>query len=169
MKTTIQTDGSGDVVLPAWREDIDYARIFDGGRPMFDATANDESITCSSVKRVSLTADPNMAVDDVHNLIVRMAVHRSNPAFDHLVFSKKQFVVVGKHTPSQPTFRRGLFAFLVRYHDEVGKSVCSRFHLLSPVNPGCSDPFRDFSLWSEVRFPQRASQPPSTTSTCPCT
>jgi hypothetical protein len=127
MKTTTQnddrTDGSGDVVLPAWREDIDYAGIFDCGRPMFDATANDESITCSSVKRVSLTADPNMAVDDIHHLIVRMTVHRSNPAFDHLVFSKKQFVVVGKHTPSQPTFRRGLSAFLVRYHDEVGKSV----------------------------------------------
>ncbi len=52
---------------------------------MLHATANDESITFSSVKRVALTRDPDMAVHDVHNLIVRMAVHRSNPAFHHLV------------------------------------------------------------------------------------
>src|SRR5580704_10292143 len=145
MKMTTQnadrTDGSGEVVLPTRREDIHYPGIFDCGRPMLHATANDESIACSSVKRVSLTGDPNMAVHNVHNLIVRMAVHRSNPAFDHLVFSKKQFVVVGQHTTFQPAFRHGLFAFLVRYHDEVGESVCSRFHLLAPVIPESSDPF----------------------------
>src|SRR5260370_29611291 len=106
---------------------------------MLHATANDESITFSSVKRVALTRDPDMAVHDVHNLIVRMAVHCSNPVFHHLVFGKKQFVVVGKHTAFQPAFRRGLLAFLVRYHYEVGKNVGSRFHLLSPINSGCSD------------------------------
>src|SRR5258708_31466496 len=122
---------------------------------MLHATANDESITCSSVKRASLTRDPDMAVHDVHNLIVPMAVHRSNPAFHHLVFGKKQFVVVGKHTAFQPAFRRGLLALLVRYHYEVGKRVCSRFHWLSPINPDCSNPCgRSLLLLSpEMRFP----------------
>jgi len=56
---------------------------------MLYATANDESITGSSVKRVSLARDPDMAVHDVHDLIVRMAVRGSNPTFHHLVFGKK--------------------------------------------------------------------------------
>jgi hypothetical protein len=120
---------------------------------MLHATANDESIPGSSVKRVSLTRDPDMTVHDIYNLIVRMVVHRSNPAFHHLVFGKKQFVVVGKHTAFQPTFRRGLLAFLVRYHYEVGESVCSRFHLLFSYQPRLLSSPRLFVVSPEKRFP----------------
>jgi len=138
---------------------------------VFHSAAHHKRVPRPYIERFSLAGNLQVAMDDVHDLIVRMAVHCPHPAFHHLVLGKKQFVVEGKHTALQPAFRRGLLAFLVCYHYEVGKSVCSRFHLLSLINPDCSD-LCGRSLFvplPEMRFPQRASQPPSTARTCPCT
>jgi hypothetical protein len=38
-----------------------------------------------------------MSTHNVDNLIVRMAMHRSNPAFHHVVLGEKKLVVVGEH------------------------------------------------------------------------
>jgi len=46
-----------DVVVAARREDINHDRILDGGRPVLDAPANDETIAGSKVEYLSLTGD----------------------------------------------------------------------------------------------------------------
>src|SRR5580692_8504503 len=82
---------STDVVFPAWREHINYSRIFQRGCAMFDATAYNEGVACSNVDRPSLARNLEVAMDDIHDLLVGVAVHRAHPAFYHFMLGKKQF------------------------------------------------------------------------------
>jgi len=82
-------DGSGDVVLPAWCEDIDYQRIFDCGCAMFRTAAHDKGVARANLKRLPLAGDPEMAMHYVNDLLMRMAVYRPGPAFHHLMLGKK--------------------------------------------------------------------------------
>src|SRR5882724_9352140 len=87
---------SADVVFSAWGEDIDDPGVLDCGCAVFHAAAHNKGVARSNVNRLSLARDPEMPVNDVHDLLMRMTVHRPYPAFHHVMLSKKQFVVVGE-------------------------------------------------------------------------
>src|SRR4029077_11408603 len=129
---------SGDVVLPARREDIDHQRFFDCGCPMLHAPANHKCATRTYVERLPLAGDPEMPMYDVNNLVVGMAMHRSHPAFHHFVLRQKQFVIIGEHAPFQAALRLRLLAIFLRYDHKVRKALCLCFHLLSPTRRDCS-------------------------------
>jgi hypothetical protein len=72
---------------------------------MFHTTAHDEGVTRSNVHGLSLAGDLEVPMHNIDDLLVEVAVHLPNPAFHHLMFRKKQFVVVSKDAASQTCFR----------------------------------------------------------------
>src|ERR1700676_3967597 len=96
---------STDVVLSTRREHIDYSRIFERGYAMFHAAAYNKGVARSNVDSLSLAPDLEVPMHDIHDLLVRVAVHRAHPAFYHFMLGKKQFVVVRQHTAFQPVLR----------------------------------------------------------------
>src|SRR5580692_13120508 len=74
-----------------------------------------------------------MPTHNVDNLILRMAVHRSGPPFDHLVLSEKKFVVIREHSAYEAGFRMGFFTLVMRRHYQVRIGLALRLHLASPL------------------------------------
>jgi hypothetical protein len=127
-------NSSGNVVFPAWRENIDYERLFDRARTVLHAAANNESVPCAQFESLAETVHPQMSADYVHNLIMRMAMHGSSPPFHHLMFSEKELVVIGEHSACEAGFRMGLFGLVTPDDYEVGISFVLHFHLCSLFN-----------------------------------
>jgi hypothetical protein len=124
---------SGNVVFPAWRENIDYERLFDRARAVLHAAANNESVPRAQFESLAETVHPQMSADYVHNLIMRMAMHGSSPPFHHLMFSEKELVVIGEHSAREAWFRMGLFGLITPEDYKVGISFVLCFHLCPPV------------------------------------
>lgn len=100
---------------------------------MLHATADNECVPRAQFERFSLAVHFQMPAHNVNNLIVRMAVHRSSPPLYHLVFGKKELVVIGEHAACQAGFRMGFFGLVTRCHYKVGISFALRFHFALPV------------------------------------
>jgi hypothetical protein len=64
---------------------------------MLHASADNESVSRAQFKGFAETIHFQMSTHNVDNLIVRMAVHRSSPAFRHLVLSEKKLIVEGEY------------------------------------------------------------------------
>src|SRR5262249_4316173 len=77
------------IVFPPRREDVDDQRFFERGSAMFHSAAHDERVARSNLERFSFASDLQMAMDDVDDLIVQMAVHCAHPALHHFVLSEK--------------------------------------------------------------------------------
>src|SRR5262249_9365888 len=56
-----------------------------------------------------------MTVDNVDDLVMRMAVQRSHPAFLHFSFGEEELFVVRQDTPLQTRFRHTYLSFFVFY------------------------------------------------------
>ena len=56
---------------------------------MFHAAANHECVSCLNVERGALARNPQTTGHDINNLVVRVAVHLTNPTFHHFMFSNK--------------------------------------------------------------------------------
>jgi hypothetical protein len=80
---------SREVIFAAWCEDIDNQRVFKGGCAVFHSAPDNERISGPKFKYFPLAGNLQVAMDNVHNLIVRMAVQRPDPPFCHLVLREK--------------------------------------------------------------------------------
>ncbi len=95
---------------------------------MLHAATHNESIPCAQFEQFSLAGHFQMPAHNVDNLIVRVAVHRTSPPFDHLVLDEKELVVVGEHAAGQAEFRMGFLGLVARRNYEVGISLALRLH-----------------------------------------
>ena len=93
---------SRNVVFPARRKDIDYQGLLDCGSAVLHASADNENVSRAQVKCFAETIHFQMSTHNVDDLIVRMAVHRSTPAFQHVVLGEEKLVVVGEHATCEP-------------------------------------------------------------------
>jgi hypothetical protein len=96
-------------------------------------TANNESIPSAQFKCFAEAIYFQMSTHNVDNLIVGMAVHRSSPAFHHLVFGKKKLVVVGQHATCEAGFRMRFLGLVAGYHNKIRISSVLRFHFVASV------------------------------------
>ena len=69
---------------------------------MFHAAANNKTVARPDVVGFPLAGHPEMSPHDVNDLIVRMAVHRANPALLHPVLNKREMVVICEHAAFKP-------------------------------------------------------------------
>jgi len=72
-------------------------------------------------RSLSLGVHSQMTVDNVDDLVVRVAVQRSHPAFFHFMLGEEEFFVVRQNTSLQPRFRRTYSSFFVFYDHQIRK------------------------------------------------
>src|SRR6201998_1386921 len=112
------------------------------GSGVLHPAADHESVSRAQLKTFSQATHFQMPTHNVDNLIVWMSVHRSSPAFHHLLVREKKFVVIGEHSAYEAGFRMGLFALVMRCHYQVRIGLVLRLHLASPLqraSAACSD------------------------------
>ncbi len=100
---------------------------------MLHAAADYESVPCAQFESFPETVHFQMSTHNVDNLVVRMAMHRSSPTFDHLMFGEKELVVIGEHAACEAGFRVGFSCLATRCHYKVGISFALRFHFVPLV------------------------------------
>jgi len=105
---------------------------------MLHAATHNESIPCAQFEQFSLAGRFQMPAHNVDNLIVRVAVHRPSPTFDHLVLDEKELVVVGEHAARKAAFRMGFFGLVTWRDYKVGISLALRLHFCASYSTSFS-------------------------------
>src|SRR5258708_12961441 len=83
-------NASTNVVFSARREYVDYPRVLDCGCTVLHAAAHNESVTRSNVDCPSLARNLEVPVHHIHNLLIRVALHRPPPSFHPFLLPNTQ-------------------------------------------------------------------------------
>src|ERR1035441_9477115 len=74
---------SPGVVLAHWRKDVEHLGVRQRGSLVFDAAGDQKAVAGYRIKHSARMLEANDAADDVHHLLVRVAVACAHPALLH--------------------------------------------------------------------------------------
>src|SRR5215469_9052778 len=84
-----------EIIISTRSKHVDNVAGLQGAGLVLHAAAHHEAVTRAGVERFAGARDPQMAGDDVDNLLMGMTVSSANPPFLHAMLCQEQFFVVG--------------------------------------------------------------------------
>ncbi len=93
--------------MTAGSENVDHDGVFQRAGAVFDAAADQKSISGADVECLTCGGDAQMAADHIHDLFVRVTVHGADPSLLHAVLGEEKLVVVRQNLTFEAPFGRG--------------------------------------------------------------
>ena len=112
------------VVFAGGGEDVEDFGGIEGGGLVLDVAIDDEAVSSVGFEDFAVDVDADGAADDVHELVVGVAVAGSYPALVEVVADEHELVSVGEDLAAHAGFGGKGFWVLVFYQ---GHSWLSRF------------------------------------------